>query len=138
MQKDLENLAKEMQKLEHKDRRYWLEALAHCQDMSSRSVYPLRKIEEDFRRFKGILTWSLSGALLYVDENPLVKKGVDSFMSASKEEKDEFYKVVQTAPYQEVKREPKSSARSPKRICKHDRRIKIVAFDPSGRVKKYE
>ena len=43
MKKDLENLAKEMQKLEHEDRLYWLRSMGHCREIAHPSTYPTYK-----------------------------------------------------------------------------------------------
>ena len=55
MQKDLENLAKEMQKLESEDKRYWLYQIGHCREIAHPSTYPtyktLNQIGADFRHF---------------------------------------------------------------------------------------
>ena len=101
MQEDLENFAKEMQKLKPNDRLYWLQSLAHCRATSSPSTYPtyktLNEVEADFLRFKSILIQSISSILTSGKEKeiPVVKKGIDSLMSVSKEEREEFYDVVQ-------------------------------------------
>ena len=99
MQKDLENLAKEMQKLESEDKRYWLYQIGHCREIAHPSTYPtyktLNQIGADFRHFKHTLIWSLSGILTgKSEESPIVKNGVDAFMSLTKEGREEFYDVV--------------------------------------------
>ena len=100
MQKDLENLVKEMQKLKPDERLYWLQSMAQCRESLHPTTYPTHKaynqIVTDFRRFKNTLIWSLSGILIGKnEESPVVKNGVHAFMSASKEEREEFYKIVQ-------------------------------------------
>ena len=97
MKKDLENLAKEMQKLEPDDRLYWLKSLARCRETSSPDTHPMYKIGGDFFRSKGTLIWAISSILTSGKEKeiPVVKKGIDAFMSVSKEEREEFYKAVQ-------------------------------------------
>ena len=99
MKKDLENLAKEMQKLEHEDRLYWLQSMGHCREIAHPSTYPtyktLNQIGADFRHFKNTLIESLSGILTGKnEESPVIKNGVDAFMSLTKEEREEFYTVV--------------------------------------------
>ena len=100
MQKDLENLVKEMQKLKPDERLYWLQSMAQCRENLHPTAYPTYKtynqIEEDFLRFKGIIVRSLSSILTgKSEEAPVIKNGVHAFMSASKEEREEFYKIVQ-------------------------------------------
>ena len=98
MQKDLENLAKEMQKLTTHQKNYWLRVIAGCHDLSfPTACYPSHLREERFQSTKKVIIWSLSGILAgkNVEELPVVRKGVDSFMFVSKEERDEFYKIVQ-------------------------------------------
>ena len=97
MQKDLEKLASEMQKLLQKDRKNWLHALRHCHESSlSRIYHPTHnKTPEDFQRAKRVLIWSLSATLTGTDKDTLVKKGVDAFMAVSEQEREVFYKTVQ-------------------------------------------
>ncbi len=100
MQKDLENLAKEMQKLKSDERLYWLQSMAQCRENLHPTTYPTYKtrnqIEEDFLRFRGIISRSLSSILTGKSEKAsVIKNGVSAFMSASKEEREEFYKIVQ-------------------------------------------
>jgi len=99
MQKDLENLAREMQKLKSDERLYWLQSMAQCRESLHPTTYPTYKtynqIVTDFRRFKNTLIWSLSGILIGKnEETPVVKNGVDAFMSLSKDERDAFYRSV--------------------------------------------
>ena len=100
MQKDLENLAKEMQKLESEDKRYWLYQIGYCREIAHPSTYltykTLNQIGADFRHFKHTLIWSRSGILTGKhEESAVVKNGVDAFMSLTKEGREEFYDVVQ-------------------------------------------
>ncbi|MDY6407615.1 MAG: hypothetical protein SPL08_02785 [Pseudomonadota bacterium] len=97
MQKDLESLAKEMQKLTTQQKNYWLRVIAGGHDLSfPTACYPSHLREERFQSTKKAIIWSLSGILAgkNVEELPVVRKGVDSFMFVSKEERDEFYKAV--------------------------------------------
>ena len=97
MQKDLEKLATEMQKLTTHQKNYWLRVIAGCHDLSfPTACYPSHLREERFQSTKKAIIWSLSGILAgkNVEELPVVRKGVDSFMFVSKEERDEFYKAV--------------------------------------------
>ena len=100
MQEDLENLAKEMQKLKLEDKRDWLCNMAQCRERCFPTTCPTYKtwnqVREDFLNSKGILIRALSSILTSGKEKeiPVVKKGVDTFMSLTKEEREEFYTVV--------------------------------------------
>ena len=125
MQKDLENLAKEMQMLKPDDRLYWLRSLAQCRENARPSVYPVyqsfNQVEADFLHFKSTLIWTMSSILASGKKKKtlIVKKGINAFMSAFKEERDEFYKAVlqkETPSKIAVKSAHTSSRRKEERI----------------------
>jgi len=140
MQKDLKDFAKAMQKLAPNDRLYWLQSMAHCREIGlSPTTWPARfyksfvQIEEDYRRFKGIIVDSLSALLTDKREVlPVVKKGVDAFMWASDKERKEFYQVVQAASYQVTVRVTNPSDHGKKCVRKHERKVNVVIiYDPA-------
>ena len=142
MKKELKTFAKEMQKLNPDDRLYWLQSMSHCRAIGlSPTTWPARfyksfiRLEEDYRHFKGIIVDSLSALLTdKKEELPVVKKGVDAFMWASDKERKEFYKAVQTTPYQKATRIADSSDRREMYICRHNQKIKaIIIFAPSAK-----
>ena len=93
MQKDLEILAKEMQKLGQKERKSWGQSFSHLGKMTSIRNNSVSKME-DFQRVKRTMIWSLSGSLIGTDKDTFIEKGIDAFILASEKEKDEFGKTI--------------------------------------------
>ena len=110
MQKDLENLAKEMKKKISmgNDRKRYLFNMEHCRELSCHQRNKYAE-EEHYQEFKRILVLDLArklignwSALRQLSESPQedialyikVRKGIDSFVLASPDERYKFHKTV--------------------------------------------
>ena len=110
MQKDLENLAKEMQKeiSMESEREHYLFNMEYCRKVSryKRNIY---SEEQNYQVFRRILVLDLSrrligswSALRQLSESPKedialyikVRKGIDAFVLASSNERRTFRKIV--------------------------------------------
>ena len=96
MQKDLASLAKKMNTLSQEDRKYWAFQMAVCHDTAHHVSGNLsyRQWIERHERNKRILISCLSRVLTDQKENSQIKRGVEAFISASKDERNSFYKTI--------------------------------------------
>ena len=110
MQKDLENLAKEMKKeiSMGSEREHYLFNMEHCRKLSCYKHNEYRE-EENYQEFKRIVVLDLArklignwSALRQLSESPQediaiyikVRKGIDAFVLASPNERKMFHKTV--------------------------------------------